>query len=800
MGTRSGATFDRSRDGRSGRAVPGASMASHDGLILTVVPRAVQMLLAALAGLLLANFISLIVRSDSGYSWVFEGVVTNVALAMCATLCFWRAWLVPHDRAAFVLVGIACTVFTAGNVTYVTYVQYLDPVPFPTIADVGYLGIYPPLIAGVLLLGRSKLSGAQVAIWLDGLVGVLGVASFGAALVLPNTLDDFSGDRFWSQAVSAAYPLADLLVVSMLVGLLAMRSRRPDRQWFALAGGSLTFAIADITYVLRLNDDSYEQGTLLDAFWVIGLAAIALSAWQPTPRRAASETASGAGSLSVTIVASILAIIVLVTASFRDVPAVGVGLSAVTLLVALIRTAVAFHLLRQLVTVRRQAATDDLTGLANRRAFSAALDNALATRNPGRSCALLLLDLDRFKNVNDLFGHQVGDGLLQEIGPRLLPVLRPTDLLGRLGGDEFGILLETADSKVAKQTAREICDALLEPFVVDGVLIRVGGTVGIARCPADADTAQDMFQCADVAMYAAKARRSGVEMYDAEHGADGRDRLVLATEIRSAVTASDQLVLHYQPKLDLRSGLITGVEALVRWQHPSRGLLSPDSFLAIAEQTGSLRALTANVLPTAIAQCQRWRTNGLDLAIAVNLSASDLTDDTLVDDVAAMLTSSGVPADALHLEITETTLMADPQQAIETLRGLSTLGIELSIDDYGTGFSSLSYLRDLPVQCLKIDQAFITDLTKHSRSAAIVQSTIDLAHALGLRVVAEGVETNAVMTMLQDSGCDVAQGYIISKPLPADELTAWLRSRATRTLGVDAPGGGAALSAPTHDS
>ena len=394
---------------------------------------------------------------------------------------------------------------------------------------------------------------------------------------------------------------------------------------------------------------------------------------------------------------------------------------------------------------------------------------------------MLLLDLDRFKDVNDLFGHQMGDRLLQQIGQRLSPVLRQGDTLGRLGGDEFGILLPGADQDAAVQTARRIREALLAPFELDDVRIRIGGSVGIARYPADAGNAKDLYQCADVAMYAAKARRTGVEVYDVEHGADGRDRLIMAAEIRIAVTAPDQFVLHYQPKLELRSGLITGVEALVRWRHPHRGLLYPDSFLAIAEQTGSLPALTERVLSTAIAQCRQWRLDGLDLTIAVNLSASDLSDDHLVREIAVMLATSNVPTDALQLEITETTLMADPEQAIATLHALRRLGVELSIDDYGTGFSSLSYLRDLPVQTLKIDRAFITELTEHSNNAAIVRSTIDLAHALGLRVVAEGVETSEVLTLLRRYGCDIAQGYHICKPRPANELTAWLRNQPTRT-------------------
>ena len=755
-------------------------MTLRDDLLSRRVRRVATALQLTLAALVVVYLASLFARDSSGYNWVFEGVIANTSLGLCGVLFLLRASLTKHDRGAFISIGFGGLLYTAGNTAYVTYVQYLEPIPFPNIADVGYLAIYPPLIVAVLLLGRSQVDGKQVAAWLDGLVGVLGVASVGSALVLHTTLENLSGD-FGALAVGAAYPLGDLLLVSMIVGAITVRGRRPDRQWIALAGGLTIFAFADITYLLRLSSNSYVMGTFLDALWIIGLAVLTLSAWQPAPRQGDPEPVSGAGSLAVTIVSSVLAVAVLVAASAIEVPGYAIGLSTATLLVALLRTVVAFHQLRHFVETRRQAATDDLTGLANRRAFTTSLDHILATKSPERQCAVLLVDLDRFKDVNDLFGHQMGDRLLQQIGQRLSPVLRQVDTIGRLGGDEFGILLPGADQDAAIQTGRRVRDALLVPFTVDDVLIRIGGSVGIALYPADAGNAKDLYQCADVAMYAAKARHSGVEAYDVEHGADGRNRLILAAALRTAVTTPDQFVLHYQPKLDLRSGLITGVEALVRWQHPHRGLLYPGSFLTIAEQTGSLRALTEKVLSTAIAQCRQWRMDGLDLTIGVNLSASDISDDHLVREIAVMLATSNVPTDALELEITETTLMADPQQAAATLHALRLLGVELSIDDYGTGFSSLSYLRDLPVQTLKIDRTFITELTEYSDNAAIVRSTIDLAHALGLRVVAEGVETSEVLTLLRRYGCDIAQGYHICTPRTADELTAWLRNQPTQT-------------------
>ena len=310
------------------------------------VPRRVRkvatVLQLTLAALVVVYLASLFARDSSGYNWVFEGVIANTSLGLCGVLCLLRAWLTQRDRGAFISIGIGCLSYAVGNTAYVTYVQYLEPIPFPNVADVGYLGIYPLLIVAVLLLGRSQVDGKQGAVWLDGLVGVLGVASVGSSLVLRTTLESLSGD-FGALAVGTAYPLGDLMVVSMIVGALTLRGRRPDRQWGALAGCLTIFAFADIIYLLRLSNDSYVQGTFLDALWIIGLAVLTLSAWPPARPKGDQARISDAGSLAVTIVASLLAVVVLVAASVIDVPVYAIGLSTATLVVALVRTVVAFH-------------------------------------------------------------------------------------------------------------------------------------------------------------------------------------------------------------------------------------------------------------------------------------------------------------------------------------------------------------------------------------------------------------------------------------------------------------------------
>jgi EAL domain-containing protein (putative c-di-GMP-specific phosphodiesterase class I) len=331
--------------------------------------------------------------------------------------------------------------------------------------------------------------------------------------------------------------------------------------------------------------------------------------------------------------------------------------------------------------------------------------------------------------------------------------------------------------------AHRVRACLRPPFVIDDITHNMSGTIGIGLCPTHAEDADRLFACADVAISTAKSNSSGVEVYDRLKGLDVAHRLATARQLRVAV-ASGQFVLHYQPKVDIRSGAVVGVEALVRWEHPDAGLQYPDSFLPIVEQIGCMPALTRLVLEAAISQRREWYLDGIALTMAVNLSASNLDDPDLVTDIALMLVGAGVPSDALELEITETNLMIDPLQAKTTLEALHALGIGLSVDDYGTGFSSLQYIRDLPVHELKIDRTFVTGMSDDDRNRAIVRSTIQLGHALGLRVVGEGVETRDDLALLERLGCDSAQGYYLCKPWPAAQLSRWLHANHSQSDAV----------------
>jgi predicted signal transduction protein with EAL and GGDEF domain len=374
--------------------------------------------------------------------------------------------------------------------------------------------------------------------------------------------------------------------------------------------------------------------------------------------------------------------------------------------------------------------------------------------------------------VNDTLGHHNGDLLLQEIGARLRTGLRASDSVARLGGDEFGLLLpHVADGGEALVLGERVRTILRRPFTLEGVTLDLEACVGVALYPEHGDDVDTLLQRADVAMYLAKEDRSGCELYAADRDEYSPHRLALAAELRRALDERE-LVLHYQPKADLSDGRIVAVEALVRWQHPEHGLLSPDQFVPLAEATGLIRELTLRVLDEALRQQRAWRDDGIDIRVAVNLSARDLYDLTLPATTARLLATYDVPPTALELEITESVIVADPMRARAILSRLSEMGIVLAIDDYGTGYSSLGYLKRLPIDEMKIDRSFVMQMADDRNDAAIVRSTVELGRNLGLRVVAEGVETATAWSHLKALGCDFAQGYYLSKPLPAAEIAA----------------------------
>ena len=426
-----------------------------------------------------------------------------------------------------------------------------------------------------------------------------------------------------------------------------------------------------------------------------------------------------------------------------------------------------------------QALHDTLTGLGNRDLFAIRADAALRESQAGGwQVAVMLMDLNRFKDVNDTLGHHHGDMLLQQVAERVTHAMPKAATIARLGGDEFALLLPQIRSATeAEHAAVSVQTALQHPFVVGRVQLAVNAAIGISVAPAHGTDVSTLLQHADIAMYNAKDNRdAGVEIYDADHNRHSTRRLTLAAELQTAISQRE-LEVYYQPKADLRTGRVVGVEALARWQHAQHGAIPPDEFVELAESTGLMRQMTTLVLDLALQQIHSWRDVGLDLPVAVNLSARSLLEIDLAEQLETMCRTHAVEPRQLILEITETQMMADPQRTISLLERVAELGIQVSIDDFGTGYSSLAYLQRLPVHEIKVDKSFVLAMTADDTNTKIVRSIIDLGHNLQLRVVAEGVEDRYTWDALKALGCDIAQGYYLSRPLPAHQLTPWLQQQ-----------------------
>lgn len=448
--------------------------------------------------------------------------------------------------------------------------------------------------------------------------------------------------------------------------------------------------------------------------------------------------------------------------------------------------------------LRRAALTDELTGLPNRVLFRDRMERGvLAGKRDGLLAAVMVIDLDRFKEVNDTLGHHNGDLLLKEVAERLAACVREGDTIARLGGDEFGILLpRLPDADYALAVAERTRNALSEALFLDGVQIQVDASVGIALYPSDGHDPGTLLQRADVAMYEAKRGHSGCAFYASERDQFSPERLAMVPELRKGIERGE-LLLHFQPKVDVATGRVHSAEALVRWEHPTLGLVMPDQFIKLAEDTGLIKQLTLFVVDRSLTQCRRWLDEGFAVPVSVNLSVRNLLDPHLLDEIGEALRRASLPAEMLLLEITESAMMADYVKALDVLTSLSKMGVRLSVDDFGTGYSSLAYLKELPLDELKIDRCFVMNMASDEADEMIVRSTIDLGRNLGLKTVAEGVEDEQTLEQLVRLGCDLAQGYLMSKPLPADELMHWLRANSDtepRRIDLEASGDGAAAS------
>ncbi len=744
-------------------------------------PLAARLALGLLLVGVLAMAVSALVRSSPGRIVPIDSWLESALLLGAAGLVIIRGCLVPVERWAWLFIGAGMT--ATGSAT-VMYAMWVPEGQIPSVADPVFLMFYPLVYTGLILLLRGRLKRVPAAIRLDAVVVAFTAASVGAALASGPIAAVARGSPA-TVLVGLSYPVGSVVLLALATSALAILGWRMEWRWVLVVAGFLVWVLANTVYLFQSVRGSYVEGTWTDACWPAAFLLLAVASWLPSDVGVSPRVRPGRVSLIPPIVCSVIALAVAVLAYGDRLPVV---LGALSLIAVAARYAVTFRDVSALAESHEQAMTDELTGLANRRALATALTagplDEPATTTWDRATArlgLLLLDVNQFREINDSLGRNVGDELLCRIANQLSRALRPGDLLTRTGGDEFAILMiDDVNLMTARAYAGSLVDALRAPLALDHITVQVEVTIAIALWPDHCVHPQELLNLVEGAMTDAKASEHGIAVYDAATDLHNRNDALLIDNLRGALSTAEpngELICHYQPKISAKDELVHSVEALVRWHHPQRGLLLPDEFLPAAERAGLMRPMAARVLDIALAQISSWREQGVTLTIAVNLSTTNLLDTDLVDTIDRLLQKHRVPADALILEITESTLTTDSQRSRNTVGALRLLGIRLSLDDYGAGWSSLARLQDLSVDELKLDKVFVARLGRDPRSIAIVRSTVALAHSLGAELVAEGVEDEGTLHALRQYGCTITQGHVHSPPLPADELHQWLLDR-----------------------
>jgi diguanylate cyclase (GGDEF)-like protein len=683
---------------------------------------------------------------------VFLGRLVSAAIA-------WR------DRRPATLVLLASLVFWGIGSSVVAAAPQPDLLEFPAPGESYFLISYA-LMAGFLLLDLVNRGGGRISLTtaVESVVVVGGAISLTGAVMLTPASARLDGDGIGA-LIALLYPLLDLLLASVVLADLVSRGGWSRRSVALLSGFGL-LAVTDSTFVWNLAGGAYEFSPVLSLSWVVALCLIVAGACGPRRRIAVPRAQR---SMTPPFVAALIAVFVLVftTASVQTlylvVPAV------LTLLAAGTRLMLALREAQGAAEAYRLSLTDDLTGLPNRRALLARLQSE---DDAEVSITLLLLDLDGFKDVNDTLGHIAGDHVLRLISRRLRAEVDDTAMVGRLGGDEFAITLDGGDDRAAMRTAEWIRQVIAEPVEVHGHTFIMAASVGVAISSSVA-TRTDLLRRADIAMYQAKTTRAGSLLYDPDRDEFTTERLKTAEYLRIGIPAGE-LRTWYQPQVDAVSRRLIGVEALVRWEHPRLGVQTPDSFLPIARQSGLMPLLTETVVDLVLHDVKDWLRRGFTGQASFNIAPPELLNPALLERLLARIDAADLPPDTLILEVTEDSLLADPERARRALLEIRRHRVQVSIDDYGTGFSSLSYLRDLPVHELKLDRSFISKVRTDPRSRIIVASTNQMAQGLGLRTVAEGVEDEQIAQTVRELGIDVMQGYFFARPMPPDALFGWM--------------------------
>jgi len=728
------------------------------------MPRSVAVLTGATA-VLLGGYTAWLLLGTGDDLPLRDEVLYCLLLVPPIALFALRARGATVTRLPWLLFAVACTVWLIAELD--TFSGADPQGPGSLWSQILFLIAGPIMCVAIALLIRAVMGSSAPSTYLDGLIIALAAA---AALSLLGPQVEVE-ESAWELVIPWLYPLLDLVQVAIILAALAVLRRAAGPAWWLLLCGSLLIWLGDAYWLFGVAQGG-GLGSIIDITWPLGLFLLGLSAWTRLSQGPIDPRLNWVAPVAVTTVAFAL----IVYATQENVPSITVTLATATVLAGALRSLGAFRAATARRHAQAQARTDDLTGLVNRRGL-----NRLAGAHFDQPRTLLLVDVDRFKQINDTLGHQAGDEVLQAVAHRFRTVVDPAVVLSRIGGDEFA-LLTPAETGITQALglAAALHSSVTDPIAASGMDLKVELSIGIAVAPDQGDSLSHLLLAADRAMYRAKREHVNTQVFDSRRDGTDHGRLLIMQDLRSGLD-HDQFVCYFQPQLDVVTNEIVAVEALVRWQHPQRGVIAAGDFLPVLEQTALIRPLTDTILNQSLAQLRAWDEQGIHLRMCANISATNLLDRALPPRVAQLLADHHIPADRLTLEITETALSGDEERVRIVLAQLHAIGVQISIDDYGAGYSSLHQIGTVEAQELKLDREFVTGVGSRADLRSILSATVHLAHGLRLRMVAEGVESASDLEHVRLSGCDLAQGFHISAPLDGDALVVWLQERSQRT-------------------